>query len=84
MIDYLSHIAQKGNKKGKTKKEEDGKYYYTKGIELTDTQSKNLLKKTEFSMTSTDKKTTLFVEVLGLKPDDKGTSKYEPIILDPK
>ena len=84
MVDYLSHTAQKGSKKGKTKKEEDGKHYYTKGIELTPIQSRNLLKKTEFSMTSTDKKTTLFVEVMGLKPDDKGTSRYEPIILGEK
>lgn len=84
MVDYLSHTAQKGGKKGKTKKEEDGKHYYTKGIELTPIQSRNLLKKTEFSMTSTDKKTTLFVEVMGLKPEDKGTSRYEPIILGEK
>lgn len=84
MVDYLSHTAQKGSKKGKTKKEEDGKHYYTKGIELTEIQSRNLLKKTEFSMTSTDKKTTLFVEVMGLKPEDKGTSKYEPILLNGK
>lgn len=83
MIDYISNTPQKGNKKGKTIKR-DGAYYYTKGIELTSIQSRNLITKTEFSMTSTDKKTTLFIEVMGLKPSDKGTSKYEPVILDPK
>ena len=84
MLDYLTHTAQKGNKKGKTVKESDGKYYYTKGVVLTDKQSENVLEKSKFLLTSPIKKTLLFAEIMGLKPLDKGTGIYEPFLLEEK
>lgn len=84
MIDYIGNVAQKGIKKGKTEKREDKKNYYKKTIVLTDKQSEKIVESSTFSLTSSVKKTTLFVEILGLKPLDKGTAVFTPLILDEK